>query len=69
MKNSYFHYNFLKLKISDISNLRYLKSPNCAADHCAQSFLRLDNTGAWVIEVNPSLLSNRMSSNVGLYIK
>ena len=31
--------------------------------------LRLDNTGAWVIEVYPSFLSNRMSENVDLYIK
>ena len=31
--------------------------------------LRLDNTGAWVLEVYPSLLCNRMSENVDLYIK
>ena len=31
--------------------------------------LRLDNTGAWVIEVYPSLLCNRMSENADLYIK
>ena len=29
----------------------------------------LDNTGAWVIEVYPSLLCNRMPENVDLYIK
>ena len=33
------------------------------------SSLRLDNTGAWVIEVYPSLLCNRLSENVDLYIK
>ena len=31
--------------------------------------LRLDNTGAWVIEVYPSLLCKQMSENVDLYIK
>ena len=31
--------------------------------------LRLDNTGARVIEVYPSLLCNRMSEHVDLYIK
>ena len=31
--------------------------------------LRLDNTGAWVIEVYPSLLCNRMSESVDLYIR
>ena len=31
--------------------------------------LRLDNTGARVIEVFPSLLCNRMSQHVDLYIK
>ena len=31
--------------------------------------LRLDNTGAWVNEVYPSLLCNWMSENVDLYIK
>ena len=31
--------------------------------------LRLDNTGAWVIEVYPSLLCNQMSERVDLYIK
>ena len=31
--------------------------------------LRLDNTGACVIEVYPSLLCNWMSENVDLYIK
>ena len=31
--------------------------------------LRLDNTGAWAIEVNPSLLCNQISDNVELYIK
>ena len=30
--------------------------------------LRLDNTGAWVIEVYPSLLCNQMSEHVDLYI-
>ena len=40
-------------------------------DHCAACWvtLRLDNTGAWVIEVFPSLLCNRMSEHVHLYIK
>ena len=28
------------------------------------TLLRLDNTGAWVVEVNPSLLCNRMTENV-----
>ena len=32
-------------------------------------FLRLDNTGAWVIEVYSSLLCNQMSKNVDIYIK
>ena len=32
-------------------------------------FLRLDNTGAWVVEVNTSLLCNRMTENVELYTK
>ena len=32
-------------------------------------FLRLDNTGAWAIEVYPSLLCNRMSEHIDLYIK
>ena len=31
--------------------------------------LRLDNTGAGVIMVNPLLLSNHMTDNVDLYIK
>ena len=31
--------------------------------------LRLDNTGAWVMEVYPSLLCNLMSENYDLYIK
>ena len=31
--------------------------------------LRLDNTGAWGIEVYPSLLSNEGYENVDLYIK
>ena len=31
--------------------------------------LRLDNTGAWVIEVFPSLLCNQMSEHVDPYIK
>ena len=31
--------------------------------------LRLDNTGAWVLGVYPSLLCNRMSENVDLCIK
>ena len=31
--------------------------------------LRLDNTGAWVIEVYPSLLCNEGYDNVDLYIK
>ena len=31
--------------------------------------LRLDNTGAWAIEVYPSLLCNRVSEHVDLYIK
>ena len=31
--------------------------------------LRLDNTGALVVEVNPSLLCNQMTDNVELYIK
>ena len=31
--------------------------------------LRLDNTGAKVVEVNPLLLCNQMSDNVELYIK
>ena len=31
--------------------------------------LRLDNTGAWVVEVYPSLLCNQMSERVDLYIK
>ena len=31
--------------------------------------LRLDNTGAWAIEVYPSLLCNRVSEHVNLYIK
>ena len=29
----------------------------------------LDKSGAWVIEVYPSLLCNRMSEHVALYIK
>ena len=33
------------------------------------SGLRLDNTGAWVFEVYPSLLCIRMSENVDLCIK
>ena len=32
-------------------------------------YLRLDNTGAWAIEVYPSLLCNRVSEQVDLYIK
>ena len=35
----------------------------------AITHLRLDNTGAWVIEVYPLLLCNRMSEHVDLYIK
>ena len=31
--------------------------------------LRLNNTGAWVAEVYPSLLCNQTSDNVELYIK
>ena len=31
--------------------------------------LRLDNTGAWEMEVYPSLLCGLMSESVGLYIK
>ena len=31
--------------------------------------LRLDNTGAWVFEVNPSLRCDWMCDNVELYIK
>ena len=31
--------------------------------------LRLDNTGALVVEVNPSLRCNQMCDNVELYIK
>ena len=31
--------------------------------------LRLDNTGALVVEVYPSLLCNRVSEQVDLYIK
>ena len=31
--------------------------------------LRLDNTGAWVIEVNTLLLCNEEYENVDLYIK
>ena len=31
--------------------------------------LRLDNTGAWAITVYPSLLNNRVSEHVDLYIK
>ena len=31
--------------------------------------LRLDNTGAWAIEIYPSLLCNRVSEHVDLYIK
>ena len=33
------------------------------------SRLRLDNTGAWVIGVYPSLLCNWVSEHVDLYIK
>ena len=32
-------------------------------------YLRLDNTGALVVEVNPSLCCNQMCDNVELYIK
>ena len=32
-------------------------------------YLRLDNTGAKVVYVNPLLLCNQMSDNVELYIK
>ena len=32
-------------------------------------YLRLDNTGAWVVEFNPSLLRNQMNKNTDLYIK
>ena len=32
-------------------------------------YLRLDNTGAWAIEVYPSLLCNWVSEHVDLYIK
>ena len=32
-------------------------------------FLRLDNTGAWMIEVYSSLLCDRVSDHVDLYIK
>ena len=31
--------------------------------------LRLDNTAAKVVDVNPSLLCNQMTDNVDLYIK
>ena len=31
--------------------------------------LRLDNTGAGVVEVNPSLLGNHTTENIDLYIK
>ena len=31
--------------------------------------LRLDNPGAGVMEVNPSLLGNHMTENIDLYIK
>ena len=37
--------------------------------HVVSNDLRLDNTGAWVVEVNPSLLCNRMTENVELYTK
>ena len=34
-----------------------------------KQILRLDNTGAWAIEVYPSLLCNWVSEKVDLYIK
>ena len=35
----------------------------------ALKHLRLDNTGAGVTEVNPSLLGNHTTENIDLYIK
>ena len=49
-----------KLVLSGIrsANLNWIKT-----------YLRLDNTGACAIEVYPSLLCNRVSEDVDLYIK
>ena len=41
----------------------------CSVLHRMFYGLRLDNTGAWVIEVYPSLLCNQVSEHVDLYIK
>ena len=40
-----------------------------STSHRVAGPLRLDNTGAWAIEVYPSLLCNRVSQHVDLYIK
>ena len=56
-----------------LPTLRFMEAWRFSADFVVVSqvdrALRLDNTGAWVIEVYPSLLCNRMSENVDLYIK
>ena len=36
---------------------------------CAITYLRVDNTGAWVMEVFPSLLCDAVAENIHLYIK
>ena len=57
-------YSGLRTKCREVnSNLRKM-----AVDDCCLS-LRLDNTRAKVVEVNPSLICNQMSDNVELYIK
>ena len=43
-------------------------SQESSSAYCCLS-LRLDNTGAWVLEVYPSLLCIRMSENVDPCIK
>ena len=45
----------------------HIQQPSAAI--CGKLYLRLDNTGAWVVWVNPWLLCNGMSENIDLYIK
>ena len=66
---SFKSYGVLKLsgKVMEGQN-----SPSLTIGPMAQKsrhFLRLDNTGAWVMEVYPSLLCGLMSENDDLYIK
>ena len=54
--------------IEDITKFKRLKQ-FLMLDNLLEVSVRLDNTGARVIEVYPSLLCNQMSEHVDLYIK